>query len=54
MPYFLVDFRRFEPAQKPILELRSVYIRPRQDSNLRPEAPEASTLSTELRGLKAK
>lgn len=25
-------------------------IRPRQDLNLRPEAPEASTLSTELRG----
>ncbi len=23
-PIFLIDFRRFEPAQKPILELRTV------------------------------
>ena len=29
---------------------RTHYVRPRQDLNLRPEAPEASTLSTELRG----
>lgn len=52
-PFFLIDFRRFEPAQKSIIQSRTVYLWKSKYANMTvPEAKRLRTLEEENSRLK--